>query len=195
MAYEIPDHYPDPRVKEINLGTEMFHEELPPHVPLFHALGETLVRASGPVAETIARRALLKDGEWTLDHRFSISVYKPSVGGGNGDSIIVVVKKQTEEGPLRDYYQCAAENLPAYAASLMSDRPDKNPDEQWFISVVNNPDLAKGFEENGVGPFSRAVCERIDQRPPELECYGMPDSVNQSDLPSSDLFETTIDLD
>lgn len=192
MSHEIPDYFPEPRVEEINLRNGGFPENLPPHIPLLPELGEYLVRAAGPVADAIARRATRETEGWKMDCSFSISIYNP---GSPEGAVVIVIEEKTDDGPLRDYYQCAVENIPAYAASLMADRPDINPDEQWFVSVVNDPELARAFEENGVGDFSRAVCEMIDQIPPEMACYGMPDSVQEADLPVSDLFETSIDLD
>lgn len=192
MSYDIPDYFPEPRVKEINLRNAGLPEGLPPHIPILPELGEHLVRTSGPVADAIARRAIRENEEWKVDCGLSISIYKPEPTGGE---VVVVVEEKADGGTRRDYYQCAVENIPTYAASLMADRPDENPDEQWFVSVVNDPELARGLEENGVGEFSRAVCDMIDQIPPEMACYGMPDSVEESDLPVSDLFETTMDLD
>lgn len=192
MSHNIPDYFPDPRVETINLRNAGFPKTLPPHIPLLPELGERLVRASGPVADAIARRAIREGEEWKVDCGLSISIYNP--GPSNG-VFVVVIEEKADEGPLRDYYQCDAEDIPAYAASVMADRPDENPDEQWFISVVNDPDIARGLEENGVGEFSRAVCEMIDKIPPEMACYGMPDSVQESDVPVSELFETKIDPD
>ena len=192
MSYHIPDYYPPPQVEEINLGTEEFPEDMPPHIPLRPGLGEALVRSAGPVPDAIARRALRRDDEWVVDPVFSISLFIPPDAG---DDAVAVVEKKTDDGPLRDYYQCGLYECADYMKRLMTLRPKGQPDEQWFVSVVNNVDMAREFEDNGVGPTSRELCDFIDVLPPEMICYGMPDAVEESNSPASDLFETVMDYD
>lgn len=186
----VPDYYPKPHVSEMNPGVLDYGEELCPTIPISTGLGECLVRAAGPNPDIILRRGLRNGATWTLDTTLNISLFVPPGAGGDA---VVVVEKLENNTHQRDYYQCGVGEAPEYAHRLIfGDSATENPDEQWFLTVVNCPALAAMFQENSVIEFSRNMVDRLDRNPGELDCYGLLDGIEEAAMPASDMFETAL---
>lgn len=187
----VPNYYPEHNVSEINLQTEAFGEDTPPHIPLTEDFGEILVRASGHLPDVIMRRALKSDGVWNVDPSLSITMFTPT--GAEIAAVVVIEKRHSDKEPARDYYQCIEAKCPKYAANVMSRRPDEKPNEQWFVSVVNDAILAADLDSLGVLELSSAIIDRLEIQPEELVRYGCPDSIGCEDYPNSDIFDVGIE--